>query len=388
MARWHLPFALSLLPAALAQLPPSIPLGDTDRPQFQAEIARLESLLKTAPDQAAVTYQMARTYAAGKQWAEALDWVRKAVAFRAGLDPLRDAIFAPLRGTREFAAIESAVLDATPPVLHSRPAFTVSEGDLEPESMAHDPQGKKFYFGSMRKGKVIRCSPAGACEVFADGLGVVLGLKVHGRGLWLLDNSERQSALLHYDLATARLARRYAVNGPGHTFNDLTISPSGDVYLTDTRAAAVWTLQNGGAELSKLAGQFRSANGIALSPDAGLLYVSAFPDGITIVDLKTSASSAIVRPAGICLAAIDGLYFQSGALIAIQNGFMNPRVVRLKLSASLRAIQDLEVLERRNPLFDGITTGTLDGSDFFYMANIQDDKNAGFVPITILNLRP
>ena len=381
MSRWWLPFYF-----LAAQIPQSVPMSDADRPLFQQEVARLQSLLTAAPDQAVVTYHMARTYAAGKQWAEALDWLRRAIAFRAGLDPSRDSVFAPLRGTREFQSIQAAAAAATPPVSHSRPAFNVREGDLAPESMAYDPVGKQFYFGSMRKGKVVRCSPAGACETFADGLGVVLGLKIHAGGLWLLDNSERQSALVHYDLASARVVRRYAANGAGHTFNDLAIASNGDVYLTDTRAATVWTLPNGAADLASLPGKFIAANGIALSEDAGLLYVSAFPDGITLVDRKTGAASPVARPTGLCLAAIDGLYFYGGTLIAVQNGIMNPRVVRFKLSGDSRAIEGMEVLERRNPLFEGVTTGVIAGSDFFYMANIQDDKQAGFNPISILKL--
>jgi hypothetical protein len=65
---------------------------------------------------------------------------------------------------------------------------------------------------------------------------------------------------------------------------------------------------------------------------------------------------------------------------------MSPRVVRLVLSLDLRAIERFEVLERRSPLFDGVTTGVVVGGDFFYMANIQDEKTAGFNPITILKL--
>jgi hypothetical protein len=45
-----------------------------------------------------------------------------------------------------------------------------------------------------------------------------------------------------------------------------------------------------------------------------------------------------------------------------------------------------DVLERRNPLFDGVTTGVVAGGDFFYMANIQDDKETGYNPITMLKL--
>ena len=133
-------------------------------------------------------------------------------------------------------------------------------------------------------------------------------------------------------------------------------------------------------------GQFEAANGIALSPDGKLLYISAFPDGITVVDLKTLHAAPIGRPRGLCLAAIDGLYFHRGALVAIQNGFMTPRVIRFSLGQDLRAIEGFEILERRNPLFDGITTGVVAGEEFFYMANIQDDKQMGFDPIRILKL--
>jgi sugar lactone lactonase YvrE len=294
-----------------------------------------------------------------------MQWLRKAVDIRAGLDPSRDSVFADIRGTREFDAILSAVREATPPVLHSNPVFVVAEGDLAPESMAYDRKGKSFYLGSMRKGKVVRCSPAGNCTQFAGGLGTVLGLKVHGSGLWLLNNADKESALIHCDLASARVVRKYAVAGSGHAFNDLAIAASGDVYLTDTRAGSVWHLANGSADLTRFPGRFESANGITLSPDESLLYVSTFPDGITVVDLKTHAATPIARPAGLCLAAVDGLYFHAGTLIAIQNGFMTPRIARFTLGRNLRTIQAVEVLERRNPLFEGVTTGVLAGDEFF-----------------------
>lgn len=80
------------------------------------------------------------------------------------------------------------------------------------------------------------------------------------------------------------------------------------------------------------------------------------------------------------------LYFYNGTLSAIQNGFMTPRIARFSLSHKLHAIERLEILERRNPPFEGVTTGVVAGDEFFYMANIQDDKQTGFNPIRIFKL--
>jgi hypothetical protein len=377
--------ALAAWPAS-AQLPEPETLSEADSTLFRAEIARVERLLASAPDRSIVTYQLARTWASAKQWPEAITWLRKAAALKTGLDPSRDPVFDGLRGTREFAETLAEVREATGPVSRSHLAFRVQEGDLVPESVAYDPQGRHFYFGSMRKGKVIRCTAAGVCSPFATGLGVVLGLKVHGGGLWILNNSENESALMHYDLASGRQIRKYSVTGAGHTFNDLTIAPGGEIFLTDTRAGAVWHLADSSASLARLPGKFESANGIALSSDGRLLYVSTYPDGVAVVDLKSGIASPLARPGNLCLAMIDGLYFHRGALIAIQNGFMTPRVVRLVLTRDLRGVQRFEILERRHPLFEGVTTGVVAGGEFFYMANIQDDKKSGFDPISILKL--
>ena len=383
-ALWGLFFAVSPISG---QLPPSGTLSEADLPPFRAEIARIEKLLPSAPDKVTVTYQMARTWASAKQWPETMEWLRKAIDFKAGLDPSRDSVFADLRDTREFGDILAAVREGTPAVSTSRAAFVVNEGDLVPESVAYDASSESFYFGSMKKGKVVRCSRSGNCTQFASGLGAVLGLKVRNDGLWLLNNSDDDSALIHYDLVSARVIRSYHVHGKGHTFNDLAFAPGGEIYLTDTPAAAIWYLANSASDLGRLPGRFESANGITLSSDGTWLYVSTFPDGITVVNLKTRVAMPMVHPEELCLATIDGLYFHDGALIAIQNGFMAPRVVRLVLTHDLRAIERFQILERRNPLFEGITTGVVVRGEFFYMANIQDDKAKGFNPITILKLR-
>jgi hypothetical protein len=65
---------------------------------------------------------------------------------------------------------------------------------------------------------------------------------------------------------------------------------------------------------------------------------------------------------------------------------MTTLIARFSLSRNLRIIEGFAILERRNPLFEGVTTGVLAGDEFFYMANIQDDKETGFNPIRVLKL--
>src|SRR5271156_2406928 len=101
---------------------------------------------------------MARTFAFGKQWPDTIQWLRRAAELKVGLDPSRESIFAELHGTHEFEEVLAVVREATPAVSHSSPVFRIAESDLTPESVAYDPDGKYFYFGSMRKGKVVRCS--------------------------------------------------------------------------------------------------------------------------------------------------------------------------------------------------------------------------------------
>lgn len=371
--------------ASYGQLPKSGALSAQDERSFRAEVSRLEQLSETAADKATVDYALARTWAAGQQWPEAIQWLRR-LDPESGIDPSKDRIFASLRGTVEFEEIVKLIRKAATPVANSRQAFPVAEGDLAPESVAYDPGARTFYFGSLRKGKVVRCSPGGACEDFLTGMGAILGLKVRGRNLWLLNNSDPESAVMLYDLKTRRLVGKHTV-GTGHLLNDLVISPAGEAFITDTRVGAVWRLAPGARELEMLPGRFEFANGIAISSDATRLYVSTFPDGVTVFDLPTHTASALQRPDGLCLANVDGLYFYRGTLIAIQNGIMAPRVIRIVLARDEKAAVRFDVLERGNPLFDGVTTGVVVGRSFYYMANIQDDRATDFKPISILTLR-
>jgi hypothetical protein len=96
--------ALLAAKASYGQLPKSGTLSAQDERLFRAELSRLEQLSATATDNATVDYALARTWAAGQQWPEAMQALRR-LDPKCGIDPSKDRIFASLRGTVEFEAV-------------------------------------------------------------------------------------------------------------------------------------------------------------------------------------------------------------------------------------------------------------------------------------------
>src|SRR5271155_1017383 len=135
------------------QLPPSEKLSPEGSKFFKAEIHRIEQLQKTANDKSTVLYALARTWAAGGQFREAMDTLNKAAALNVGLDPSNDKIFDKLHATTEYQTLLNKIRDDTPPIVHSRLAFTIPEQGLSPEGIAYGRN--RFYLGSTTKHKII-----------------------------------------------------------------------------------------------------------------------------------------------------------------------------------------------------------------------------------------
>ena len=370
--------------AAFAQIPPRRALSPTDTEAFQAEIQRIERMLETAGDTCTVHYALARTWAAGGQYQKAIDELARTVGLRVGIDPSNDSVFGKLRATREFAAIAQQAVRDTPPKVASAAAFTIDEPDLLPEGIAFDAHQRQFFLGSTYKGKIVRCGMHGDCALFTkegqDGLHEVLGLKIDPTDgtLWAVSNADQESALFHFSVPSGALIRKYTVAGK-HVLNDLALDSKGNVFVTDTASGLVYRRARADDQFTVFLPALRvqGANGIAISLDDRKLYVAGFPDGITVVDLASRTFRALPHPRELCLSTIDGLSFYKGDLIAIQNGAFVNRVARLHLTPDGSAIAGFDVLEQRNPIFDGITTGAVADDAFYFMANTQIDKVVG-----------
>jgi hypothetical protein len=365
--------------------------------------AELEKLLATAAEPGIVMVEIARQYAIAGDRKPALAWFQKAAALNPEYTPEFDRDFETMATLPEFQSLIERARKASPPVLRGVLAFSVAESDLIPEGLAWDARSRKLYLGSVNKHKIVEIGSDGAVRDFIvagqDGIGSVLGIKVDPRTntLWAnsLSNTEG-SGVFHYDLATSRLIKKYVLP-MDLLFNDLEVTAKGDVFVTATRAQTLYWIsaKTGKLEEWRPGLKLRDANGIAPSSDQRRLFISTFPDGVTVIDLESGSVRGLAHPASVSLASVDGLYFHDNSLIAVQNGCIAHRVARFFLNPALDGVLKAEVLERGNPLFDIPTTGAVAGDTFYFIANSQLHNygargivdRAKLRPISILKLK-
>ena len=293
------------------------------------------------------------------------------------------------------AVLLAAGFAATPPLAAAGRGIdlfaTIPEPDLIPEGIAFDPATHALYVSSIRKRKIVALSPEGKVRDFVpaarDGLWSVLGLKVDPSRRTLLACSEvdgpgmvgydpadaGKSAVFEFDLATGRTLRVYRPPaGSGrHLFNDLAFT-RGTIWVTDSTDGSVWRIDRASGRLDRLtpARTFEYPNGIAMGPGEKTLFV-ADDRSVWTVDSTSGKRRELAHPAGTKLGQADGLYFDHGSLIAIQNGDPPVRVVRFSLSSALDRVTGEMALAADDPRFPEPTTGVIAGDVMYIVGDAQ-----------------
>jgi sugar lactone lactonase YvrE len=349
-----------------------------------------------APQHPAVLYGLARADALTGRTGEALALLDRLAAMGFARFDTTDTAFGTLKTRPAFARTAARLAANRRPVIASDTAFTVEGADRIPENIAFDPRSGTFFVGSLGERTVVRVRPGAAPEPFAgptDGLLRVVGMKVDtGRGrLWVatyapvIDSSRlvtgvaSDTRLFAFDLTSGRrllmLVPRDTTRS--HSFNDLAVTPTGDVYLTDNDDGTVYRVRTGVDTLEPMArpdpARFTRANGIALSDDGTRLYV-AFIEGIARVDLATGRVRYLAVPPSVTTSSVDGLYWYDGDLVAVQMVAAVERVVRFGLDASGMRVMRAEVLERAHPAYRYPTTGVVVDDALYYVANPGWDR--------------
>ncbi len=119
-----------------------------------------------------------------------------------------------------------------------------------PESVYFDAKRNVLYvanidgapWGKDGKGFISRMTPEGKITdlKWVEGLNAPKGMGVHGNNLYVAD----LDAVVVIDIAKGAIVTRHAING-AMNLNDVTVSPNGTVYVSDSKMKKVHTFENG-----------------------------------------------------------------------------------------------------------------------------------------------
>jgi len=352
----------------------------------------VDSLLAAYPHHPNVVFARAVALGAAGRTADATGTVRRLLRWdaRYARRALQDSALAALR--EQLGPEVNQLADrADIPIARARAFALLAERDLVPEGTAYDPTTRSVLVGSLNKNKVVAIAADGSVSdrvpPRTQGLGSVVGIHVDTtrRTLWVASNARydrasdtTHAALYAFDAASGAFKARYLAPGAGpHFLNDITTGPDGTVYVTDTRAGAVWRLRPNSGALERYAGvNVASPNGITMSGDGRHLFV-ADGDRIQVIAPATGSTWRLAVPDSFNINGIDGLAFHEGSLIA-HHPLAFWRIARYQLDPAHRAIVRRDLIEWNTPHSRTSTTGEIVGGEYVFIGNSQIDRmNAG-----------
>jgi sugar lactone lactonase YvrE len=292
--------------------------------------------------------------------------------------------FAPLHEGERSAAIRSGMKANRSPISLAVTAFALPAPGLLAEDVDCDPHTKRFFITSVREKKVIAVDDKGTSSDFAKAPDnwPMLAIKIDPSAdvLWATEVAMQgfslapepdwgRSAVLGYDLKTGKLLCR--IEGPkGSALGDMALTANGDVIVSDGEGGGVYRLPAKGTALERLDnGDFISPQTPAMHPDGKHIFVPDYARGIGVLEIATKQVRWLSMEERFALNGIDGLYFDRGTLIAVQNGTAPERVVAFALDATLMKVMSETVIERATDTLGDPTHGVVVGNDFFYIAN-------------------
>lgn len=292
------------------------------------------------------------------------------------------ADFAPIRSSQTFAGILELMKSNVTPQTSGKLVAEISDTGLLPEDIDYDSARDRFYLTSVLEKRIVVMDRSGRLTPFAKSADSwpMLAIKLdRPRGIvWATESAIEgfsnvakvdwgHSALLAYDYSSGRVLRR--IPCPGNcNLGDMTLSPSGDILLSDSAGGRVYFYHPDRNVLERV------DRGDFLSPQTPV-FISAtrvlVPDYVRGLGLLET-QSGIVRWFGmdgkIALQGIDGMYSYGNQVIAVQNGTTPERIASFTLDPRLQEVSSCKVLERGIPDLDP-THGVIVGSHFYFIEN-------------------
>ena len=280
------------------------------------------------------------------------------------------------------------------PLPRSRVRATLPDSTFWPEGMDYDPRSGNYYVASVRHRTIAEVAPGRKSHEMwprdQAGMGAVLGVRVDPTRpvLWATMSGLPQSdGYVPADSSIAALVRVRITDGAieqridlpvipgGHTLGDLAVGRKGDVWVTDSNEPVLYRLRPGADTLERITSPlFHSLQGVAPSPDGRAVYVADYSHGLLRLDVATSEVARVPDAPNSTSLGVDGIAWDRGGIVGVQNGVVPARVVRFALDAIGKRITRADVIDRNWKIADEPTIGVVVGNEFVYVANSQWEK--------------
>ena len=361
-----------------------------------AYLSIYEELARRRPDEVFTLYNLACGQSINGQSEAAVRTLEDILAHRVASNLDADKDFEPIRQTEGYKRVMARMTAFRRERISSGAtrAFTIPKKGFVAEGVAYDAVTKAFFVSSVRHRKIVRIDARRRITDFVaagrDGLRSALGMRVDPkrRTLWVASQAipsmdgykkgqPRATAVFEYDVDSGRLRKEHLPppgEGDSTGFDDLTVAPDGSLFVNDGFNPRIWRMAPGGELQVFLTSEtFGGTQGLAVSEDGKTLYASDYR-GLFAVNIATRGVTLLRVPADLSLTGIDGLSLSGGSLIAIQNGIIPHRVIRLDLAADGLTISRARLLEMNHPDFDEPTLGVVVGGALYFSADSQGQK--------------
>ncbi|HTD51702.1 MAG TPA: hypothetical protein VK780_01635 [Thermoanaerobaculia bacterium] len=366
-----------------------------NRGENAAFLTSYEELARRRPGEIFTLYNLARGQALNGQTEAALATLEQMLTLRVATNLDIDKDLESIRQTSGY----KSVLDRMNAFRKERVssgatrAFTIPEKGFIAEGVAYDAVTRAFFVASIRHRKIVRIDRSGKITDFVtagrDGLRSALGMRVDPkrRTLWVASQAipsmdgyqkdqPKAAAVFEYDVDSGRLRKEYVPEADSEPagFDDLTVAPDGTVFVNDAASPRIRRISPGGPlEVFLASDVMGGTQGLAVSADGKTLYASDYR-GLFAVNIASKRVTPIRVPPDLALTGIDGLVLTGRSLIAIQNGIIPHRVIRLDLAPDGVTISKSRILEMNHPDFDEPTLGTVVDGVLYFSADSQGEK--------------
>jgi hypothetical protein len=256
-----------------------------------------------------------------------------------------------------------------------------------PEGIGADPRTGTLFVTSIHHRSVLAVAPGGAARWLFDAAAArtagVTGIVVdtardlawiatarHPQMRPLPGDSAVRGELIAVRLSDGRLVERHTLGDGTSIAGELTLTPSGEVLVSDGLLGVLYRLARGARTLHTVRSTaLRSPQGLAVSANGHTAYIADWSRGLLLWDLATDSIASLRIEPTVPLRGIDGLVRVGHTLLMIYNGGATPRVIAATLTPDGRAATGLRDFDAPSAYPGEPTVGTILDGRYVYITS-------------------